>query len=67
MLIPPYIRMLSSDWLMKGYFFLQILSFFSFSTIAGVFYTDISCLGGVFAKNTSRETKNFPSRMAREI
>ena len=31
------------------------------------FYTDISCLGGVFAKNTSRETKNFPSRMAREI
>ena len=31
-----------------------------------VFYTDISCLGGVFAKNTSRETKNFPSRMARE-
>jgi len=32
-----------------------------------VFYTDISCLGEVFAKNTSRETKNFPSRMAREI
>jgi hypothetical protein len=32
-----------------------------------VFYTDISCLGGVFAKNTSRETKNFPRRMAREI
>jgi hypothetical protein len=31
------------------------------------FYTDISCLGGVFAKNTSRETKNFLSRMAREI
>ena len=31
------------------------------------FYTDISCLGGVFAKNTSRETKNFPSRMWREI
>jgi hypothetical protein len=30
-------------------------------------YTDMSCLGGVFAKNTSRETKNFPSRMAREI
>jgi hypothetical protein len=27
------------------------------------FYADISCLGGVFAKNTSRETKNFPSRM----
>jgi hypothetical protein len=25
-------------------------------------YTDISCLGGVFAKNTSRKTKNFPSR-----
>ena len=24
------------------------------------FWTDISCLGGVFAKNTSRETKNFP-------
>ena len=23
--------------------------------------------GSVFAKNTSRETKNFPSRMAREI
>ena len=23
------------------------------------FYTDISCLGGVFAKNTSRETKNL--------
>jgi hypothetical protein len=32
-----------------------------------VFYTDISCLGGAFPKNTSRETKNFPSRMAREI
>jgi hypothetical protein len=31
------------------------------------FYTDISCLGGVFAKNTSRETTNFPSRMPREI
>jgi hypothetical protein len=31
------------------------------------FYTDILCLGGVFAKNTSRETKHFPSRMAREI
>jgi hypothetical protein len=31
------------------------------------FYTDISCLGGVFAKNTSRQTKNFPNRMAREI
>jgi hypothetical protein len=26
------------------------------------FYTDISCLGGVFAKNTSRKTKNFPIR-----
>jgi hypothetical protein len=25
------------------------------------FYTDISCLGGVFAKNTSRETNNFPN------
>jgi hypothetical protein len=24
-----------------------------------VVYTDISCLGGVFAKNTIRETKNF--------
>ena len=24
-----------------------------------VLYTDISCLGGVFAKNTSRETKIF--------
>ena len=35
---------------------------------AVVFYTDISCLGGgVFAKNASRETKNFPSREAREI
>ena len=30
-------------------------------------YTDISCLGGVFAKNTSRETKNIRSRMVREI
>jgi hypothetical protein len=30
------------------------------------FYTDISCLGGIFAKNTSRETKNFSSLMARE-
>ena len=30
-------------------------------------YTDISCLGGVFAKNTSRETKYFPRRMAGEI
>ena len=27
----------------------------------------VSCLAGVFAKNTSREAKNFPSRMAREI
>jgi hypothetical protein len=27
-----------------------------------LFWTDISCLGGVFVKNTSRETKNFPSR-----
>ena len=26
------------------------------------FYTDISCLGGVFAKNTSRKTENFPIR-----
>ena len=25
-------------------------------------YTDISCLGGVFAKHTSRKTNNFPSR-----
>ena len=25
------------------------------------FYTDISCLGGVFAKNTIRETNNFGS------
>ena len=31
------------------------------------FYTDISCLGGVFAKNTSLETKNIPSRKARKI
>ena len=31
------------------------------------FYTDISCLGEVFAKNTSRETNNFPSRIAREF
>jgi hypothetical protein len=29
--------MLSSDWLMKGVFVLPILSFFSFSAIAGVF------------------------------
>jgi hypothetical protein len=36
-LIPPYIRMLSSDWLMKGVFFLPILRFFSSSTIAGIF------------------------------
>jgi hypothetical protein len=35
--ITPYIRMLSSDWLMKEVFFLPILSFFSFSAIAGVF------------------------------
>ena len=27
------------------------------------YYTDISYLGGVFAKNTSRETNNFPSRL----
>ena len=32
-----------------------------------LYYTDISCLGGVFAKNTSRKTNNFPSRMASEI
>jgi hypothetical protein len=36
-LITPYIRMLSSDWLMKGVFFLTILIFFSFSAIARVF------------------------------
>jgi hypothetical protein len=36
-IITPYIRMLSSDWLMKGVFFSTILSFFSFSAIAGVF------------------------------
>jgi hypothetical protein len=27
--------------------------------MSNVFYTDISCLGGVFAKNTSRDGK-FP-------
>ena len=32
-----------------------------------VLWTDISCLGGIFANNTSRETKNFPSRKASEI
>jgi hypothetical protein len=32
-----------------------------------VFYTNIWCLGGVFVKNTSRETQNYPSRKAREI
>ena len=37
LLIPPYIRMLSSDWLMKGVFFLTILRFFSFCIIAGIF------------------------------
>jgi hypothetical protein len=36
-IITPYIRMLSSDWLMKGIFFLPILGFSSFSAIAGVF------------------------------
>ena len=42
----------------------QILS----HTVANMYYyTDISCLGGVFAKNTSRETKNFQSQMAREF
>ena len=35
-------------------------SFVFLSTVA--YYTDISCLGGVFAKNTSRETKNFGER-----
>ena len=63
-IITPYIRMLSSDWLMKGVFFFFTNSwFFSFSAIAGVFYTDISCLGGIFAKNTSRETNNLVSRL----
>ena len=57
--------MMSSDWLMKGFFFFffffyQFLVFVSYSAMAGVFYIDISCLGGVFAKNTSLETK-FPS------
>ena len=33
----PYIRMLSSDWLMKVVFFYQFLVFFSFSAIVGVF------------------------------
>ena len=37
-LITLYIKMLSSDWLMKGVFLLPILRvFFSFSAIAGVF------------------------------
>jgi len=36
-------------------------------TSVGVLWTDILCLGGVFAKNTSRETNNFPTRMVREI
>jgi hypothetical protein len=31
------------------------------------FYTDISCLGGVFGKNTSRETKEkFPEPVGEE-
>jgi hypothetical protein len=44
--------MLSSDWLMKGVFFLPILRFFSFSTIAGIFAAEfqlfvvISFIGG---------------------
>ena len=31
-----------------------------FELISSDFYTDISCLGGVFVKNTRGETKNFP-------
>ena len=32
-----------------------------------IYLYNISCLWGVFAKNTCRETNNFPSRQAREI
>jgi hypothetical protein len=32
-----------------------------------VHYTDISCFGGVFAKNTSWETKNFPAERRKKF
>ena len=32
-----------------------------------IYFTNISSLGGLFATNTNRETKNFSSRMASEI
>jgi hypothetical protein len=34
--------------------------------VRDVFWTDISCLGGVFAKNTSRETNNLKTGMFRK-
>ena len=39
--------MLSSDWLIKRVFFLPILSFFSFSPIAGVFVRGNSVFHGI--------------------
>jgi len=47
---------------------IKLVSLYRLVTYSNVvYYTDISCLGGVFAKNTWRETTNFLSRMAREI
>jgi hypothetical protein len=48
-------------------FFLILWAYMYIIIHTSTYYTDISCLGGVFAKNISRETKKFPSRMAREI
>ena len=36
-IIPPYIRMLSSDWLMKGVFFYQFFVFSAFPPLPGYF------------------------------
>ena len=48
-IIPPYIRMLSSDWLMKGVFFYQ---FFVFSAFPPP-------LPGYLPKNIALETKSL--------
>ena len=40
-IIPPYIRMLSSDWLMKGVFFYQFFVFSAFPLLPGYLHKNI--------------------------
>jgi hypothetical protein len=43
-IIPPYIRMLSSDWLMKGVFFYQFFVFSAFPPLPGYLPKNIPVL-----------------------